>query len=172
MRLELLKTPGRRVLVRVLPIVMVLFSTSCFLTSELGLPPYNGVPGNEVRDRVSAAASVGFIIGRLTHSRDIGGRLHPDGGVIVNAWETGVMTAAHASVQDDFYYVLKSVKDCEERVLQYSAYYAFQLAQNAQGSDKPEAQEIVNGGTAAFAASECDLRKVGKLISVNEDINF
>lgn len=157
---------------RGLSVAFVLFFSSCFLTTELGLPPYDSVRGNEVRERVLAMASLGFTIGRTAYEREKNLNHVPDGGVIVNAWETGVMTHALARVQDDRYYVLKSVKDCEEKVLLYSAYYAYQLSLNSFGAREPEVAEVVNGGTAAFAAAECPLKKVGRWISVNEQINF
>lgn len=151
---------------------VILFFSGCFLTTEMGFQPYGSVRGNEVRQRVLAMASVGFTVGRMTYEREKGLGHQPDGGDIVNAWETGVMTHALAGVQDDRYYVIKSVKDCEESVLLYSAYYAYSLSLNSFGSDKPEDAEAVNGGAAAFAAVECNLVKVGRWISANEQINF
>ncbi len=151
---------------------LLLFCSGCFLTTELGMPPFGSIRGNDARERIRAMASLGFTIGLNTFEREKNLQREPDGGDLVNAWETGVMTAALAGVQDDRYYVLKSVKDCEQQMLLYSAYYAYSLSQRAFAANRPELTEGVNGGAAGFSAVNCFLVKTGRWISLNERVNF
>ena len=157
---------------RIAPCVLPLFVSGCFLMTEFGVAPYDGVPGTEVRERISAATTVGFTIGRSVYEQENGFNRVPDGGDIVNAWEAGVIAWALVGIDDDEFYVLKTVKDCEEKVLLYSTYYAYQLSQEALGQTNPAPEEAINGGTAAFAAGQCDIAESGRWISITEQVNF